>query len=55
MDVAGLQRQKRETEKQNGHLALQARIIKLEGQVSINCLFDSDLPLSASSINNIRL
>ncbi|KAM9472580.1 fas-binding factor 1 homolog isoform 25-T25 [Salvelinus alpinus] len=32
-DVAGLQRQKRETEKQNGHLALQARIIKLEGQV----------------------
>ncbi|XP_029584010.1 fas-binding factor 1 isoform X5 [Salmo trutta] len=33
VDVAGLQRQKRETEKQNGHLALQARIIKLEGQV----------------------
>ncbi|XP_071242077.1 fas-binding factor 1 homolog isoform X11 [Salvelinus alpinus] len=32
-DVAGLQRQKRETEKQNGHLALQASIIKLEGQV----------------------
>eukprot|EP00063_Salmo_salar_P074230 XP_014049065.1 PREDICTED: fas-binding factor 1 isoform X14 [Salmo salar] len=33
VDVAGLQRQKRETEKQNGDLALQARIIKLEGQV----------------------
>ncbi|XP_035603808.1 fas-binding factor 1 homolog isoform X6 [Oncorhynchus keta] len=33
VDVAGLQRQKRDTEKQNGHLALQARIIKLEGQV----------------------
>uniref|UniRef100_A0A4W5NZ22 Fas binding factor 1 n=1 Tax=Hucho hucho TaxID=62062 RepID=A0A4W5NZ22_9TELE len=33
VDVAGLQRQKRETEKQNGHLALQARIIKLEAQV----------------------
>ncbi|XP_041735467.1 fas-binding factor 1 homolog isoform X3 [Coregonus clupeaformis] len=33
VDVVGLQRQKRETEKQNGDLALQARIIKLEGQV----------------------
>ncbi|XP_024258591.1 fas-binding factor 1 isoform X3 [Oncorhynchus tshawytscha] len=33
VDVAGLQRQKRDTEKQNGDLALQARIIKLEGQV----------------------
>ncbi|CDQ77074.1 unnamed protein product [Oncorhynchus mykiss] len=33
VDVAELQRQKRDTEKQNGHLALQARIIKLEGQV----------------------
>nr|XP_046186744.1 fas-binding factor 1 homolog isoform X6 [Oncorhynchus gorbuscha] len=33
VDVAGLQRQKRDTEKQNGHLALQARIIKLEEQV----------------------
>ncbi|XP_070958274.1 fas-binding factor 1 homolog isoform X5 [Oncorhynchus clarkii lewisi] len=33
VDVAGLQRLKRDTEKQNGHLALKACIIKLEEQV----------------------
>ncbi|XP_019906771.1 fas-binding factor 1 homolog isoform X3 [Esox lucius] len=33
VDIAGLQKQNRETEKQSGDLALQAQIIKLEGQV----------------------